>query len=142
MVEFEKFYQFCVDLDEVHYVPHLVYTQLINEYNGDTDVNENKEVLDDIKNIGGELIACWQFDTACTGDIENVGVNNGNYIERTTVRVYDGGDNGDNVLVSSHILSDFHQGSIVETWEKGVSPQRVFEILEGLEETQRELYSR
>lgn len=137
MVEFDKFYQFCVDLDEVRYVPNLVFSQL-----EDNENNENTEVLNDIENLNGELVACWQFDTACTGDIENVGVNNGNYIERTTVRVYDDGDNGDNVLVSSKILSDFHRGSIVEIWEKQVAPKRIFEILEGLEEKQRELYSR
>jgi hypothetical protein len=140
MIAFDMFYKFCVSPDEVYYVPHLVYTQL--DDNGDTDANENKEVLDDIKNIGGELVACWKFETDCTGDVENVGTNNGNYIETSTVRVYDGGDDGDHVLVTSKIISDFHEGSTVEIWEKQVTPERIFEILEELEEKQRELYSR
>lgn len=139
MIVFDMFYKFCVSPDEVHYAPHLVYTQ---DDNGDTDANENKEVLDDIKNIGGELVACWKFETDCTGDIENVGTNNGNYIETSTVRVYDGGDDGDHVLVTSKVVSDFHRGSTVEIWEKQVTPERIFEILEELEEKQRELYSR
>lgn len=138
MVAFDIFYKFCVSPDEVHYVPHLVYSQLDN-----CEDNENSEVLNDIKNLHGELVACWQFETDCTGDLNNVGMNNGSYLEITTVRVYDNGDEkGDHVLVTSRIVSDFHEGSIVELWEKQVAPERIFEILEGLEETQRELYSR
>jgi hypothetical protein len=141
MIAFDMFYKFCVSPDEVYYVPHLVYTQL--DDNGDTDANENKEVLDDIKNIGGELVACWKFETDCTGDLEDAGMNNGSYLEITTVRVYDNGDEkGDHVLVTSKIISDFHRGSTVEIWEKQVTPERIFEILEELEEKQRELYSR
>lgn len=139
-VNFEKFLAFWKELDEVHYVPHLVYSQ---DNNCDDNKNINIEVLNDIEELNGDLVACWQFDTACFGDLENVGTNNGNYMEITTVRVYDNGDErGDHVLVTSHILSDFHNGSEVEMWRKGVSPQKIFEILEELKKTQRELYSR
>ena len=136
MNDFEKFVEFLRRPDEVRYVPYLVFSQL-----EDCEDNENIAVTDEIKNLNGRLVACWQFDTACTGDLEDVGTNNGNYIEISTVRVYDGGDNGDNVLVTTMIVSDFHRGSTVEMWEKGVTPQRVFEIFEELEEVQRKLYS-
>jgi len=135
MNDFKKFIQFLRRPDEVRYVPYLVFSQL-----EDCEDNENIAVTDEIKNLNGRLVACWQFDTACTGDLEDVGTNNGNYIETSTVRVYDGGDT-DHVLVSSKILSDFHQGSTVEVWEQNVSQERILEILEELEEVQRKLYS-
>lgn len=132
-LDFSKFFSYWKNPDEVRYVPHLVYSQL-----DDCEDNEN-EIANE---INGNLVACWQFDTACLGDINRIGVNNGNYIETTTVRVYDGGnDDGDNVLVTSHINSDFHNGSSVELWRKQVSPQKIFEILKELEKTQRKLYS-
>lgn len=136
MNDFIKFLPYWKHPNKVHYIPYLVYSQLDND-----DDNENKEVTNDVTSLNYELVSCWQFDTACLGDVNHLGTDNGNYLEVTTVRVYDSGEDCYNILVTSKILSDFYNGSEVVLWEKDVSEKRIFKILEELKEAQRKLYS-
>ena len=123
--DFFKFLPYWRDLNKVYYVPN----------------SEFYELLDEIEELNDELVAYWQFDTDCIGNIRKAGTN-GNYVEVTTVRVYDSGKDGYNVLVDSQYICDFNDTSTVELWQKNVPLQRIYEILEELKKTQQELYSR
>ena len=123
--DFFKFLPYWRDLNKVYYVPN----------------SEFYELLDEIEELNDKLVAYWQFDTDCIGNIRKAGTN-GNYVEVTTVRVYDSGKDGYNVLVDSQYICDFNDESTVEMWEKNVPLQRIYEILKELEKTQQELYSR
>lgn len=140
MDDFSKFVSNWLTPELMIYVPYLVYSQLEDWDIDEENSNENKEVREDVRKFDGDLIACWGFDTDCLGNIDNIGQNNGNYLEVTTVRVYSNKGKYA-VLVTSRIDSDFHNGSTVEIWEKDVSKDRVYNILEELKEAQRKLYS-
>lgn len=123
--DFFKFLPYWRDLNKVYYVPN----------------SEFYELLDEIEELNDELVAYWQFDTDCIGNIRKAGTN-GNHVEVTTVRVYESGKDGYNVLVDSQYICDFNDTSTIEIWEKNVPLQRIYEILKELEKTQQELYSR